>query len=128
MKKIYLIFGSVIIYSILAVSFLYNLNMFNNELGNMSYFRVMFYKNGQAWGYLIRALLFIVLSGWLEFILWKLRKELDIDLKWDVFLWFFCIITIFIFSCLIIYFIQNPILRAAFITILVGFGVVSANN
>ena len=128
MKKIYLIFGSVIIYSILAVSFLYNLNMFNNELGNMSYFRVMFYKNGQAWGYLIRALLFIVLSGWLEFILWKLRKALDIDLKWDVFLWFFCIITIFIFSCLIIYFIQNPILRAAFITILVGFGVVSANN
>lgn len=128
MKKIYLIFGSVIIYSILAVSFLYNLNMFNNELGNMSYFRVMFYKNGQAWGYLIRALLFIVLSGWLEFILWKLRKELDIDLKLDVFLWFFCIITIFIFSCLIIYFIQNPILRAAFITILVGFGVVSANN
>ena len=94
----------------------------------MSYFRVMFYKNGQAWGYLIRALLFIVLSGWLEFILWKLRKELDIDLKLDVFLWFFCIITIFIFSCLIIYFIQNPILRAAFITILVGFGVVSANN
>lgn len=130
MKKLYWMLVAVVIYLIYSGIFIYNLNGFNNELyrENISMLKIMFYKNGEAWKYLIKSLMLIILSGIGEYFLWKFRKELDIDDAIDFIVWILLMIFIFIMVCCIIYFIQNPILRAVFILIFGGFALASSNN
>lgn len=130
MKKLYWMLVAVVIYLIYSGIFIYNLNGFNNELyrENISMLKIMFYKNGEAWKYLIKSLMLIILSGIGEYFLWKFRKELDIDDGMDFIVWILLMIFIFIMVCCIIYFIQNPILRAVFILIFGGFALASSNN
>lgn len=130
MKKLYWMLVAVVIYLIYSGIFIYNLNGFNNELyrENISMLKIMFYKNGEAWKYLIKSLMLIILSGIGEYFLWKFRKELDIDDSIDFIVWILLMIFIFIMVCCIIYFIQNPILRAVFILIFGGFALASSNN
>lgn len=130
MKKLYWMLVAVVIYLIYSGIFIYNLNGFNNELyrENISMLKIMFYKNGEAWKYLIKSLMLIILSGIGEYFLWKFRKELDIDDEMDFIVWILLMIFIFIMVCCIIYFIQNPILRAVFILIFGGFALASSNN
>lgn len=130
MKKLYWMLVAIVIYLIYSGIFIYNLNGFNNELyrENISMLQIMFYKNGEAWKYLIKSLMLIILSGIGEYFLWKFRKELDIDDAIDFIVWILLMIFIFIMVCCIIYFIQNPILRAVFILIFGGFALASSNN
>ena len=130
MKKIWYIAVIVIIFCVISGCFLRDLNGFNKELSreNVNILKVMFYKDGKAWAYLIRSSLIVVISGASEYYLWKFRKDLNINDKYDLVVLIILMLVIFIITCLTIYFIQNPILRAAFIIIFGGFAAFSTKN
>ncbi|WP_455092752.1 hypothetical protein [Parvimonas micra] len=130
MKKIWGFTGIVIVFCVISGRFLWNLNEFNIELSmkNVNILNVMIYQEGKAWKYLIGSTFIVLFSGAIEYCLWKFRKDLDFNNKYDIVVWIILMLVIFIITCLTIYFIQNPILRAAFIIIFGGFALFSTNN
>lgn len=108
----------IIIYSISIGVYIFFLKRFNIELEGLNPIEIMLYKNGNAWLYLIIAIIISLLDGVFLFYLYQLAKVVENIKELGVLL----VLTIILLLMLglVIIFINNPILRAACAVLFIG--------
>ena len=117
---------SAISYLIVTVIYDINLYNFNQCLIGKSYIEIMTYENGKAWYYLIGAILLVVICAFLIYYFWTSRYNLETSEERTTVIILFIVILFCGIS--VIYYIQNPILKAAFTCIIVGTGICSSKS
>lgn len=118
----FIYYVAVIIFSIL-------LNNYNGEIVGKSALDIMSYKNGLSWGFLLFAIVFIILGYLLIYYYWHMRKRKNFEENFVIIFVILIVYAIldFICSIVIVILINNPIFTAAvtFITAIYAFAVVS---
>lgn len=114
------------LYLLISTFYLISLNNFNKLIIGKNYIEIMTYNNGKAWFYLTFSFLLMILGASMTYWLWK--SKLLVSTIDSIISLFICIIIIIIICISIIIYIQNPILRAAFIVILGGSAFASTIN
>lgn len=117
---------STIGYIILSTDFIINLNSFNKKIDGKNVFEIMTYDGGRAWGFLIGSILLVCICGLLLYLFWQSRHSLETFEEQIIVL--ILLVIVIVIGILIIYYIQNPILRAALTCILVGAAIFSSRT
>ena len=110
--------SSVFIYLVVSVIYMMRLNEYNMELIGKNYIEILLYQNGQSWYYFLVAIALIVSGCLISYLSIKTRYILNDAI--DLFILIVIILIIVAVCILLIYFIQNPILRAIFALIMGG--------
>ena len=118
LKRLLYYIALFLIYSTISIKYLVSLNNFNKLIINKRFIEIVIYNDGASWRYCIGALVLILIGIVFIYYLFKYRSSLDNLI--DIIIIILVIISILAICVLIIYFIQNPILRAIFTTLLSG--------
>lgn len=119
----YVVFSCYLVSSII---FCILLNSYNKKLKGKNPLEVMLYENGSSWNYLIWAFILIIAGCIILTVFWSFRNKV-VHTESVLTLLGLIILTVVIIIMLI-YFIQNPILRAVAILFLGGSSLISALN
>lgn len=119
----YIVFS---IYLVCSIIFCSLLNSYNKKLTGKNPLEVMLYENGSSWNYLIWAFVLIIAGCVILSVFWKFRNK--VSNTESVLTLLGLIILTAVIIIILIYFIQNPILRAVAILFLGGSSVMAALN
>lgn len=116
----------ILIYTIVSIKYLFSLNEYNKELIGKGYLAVLLYEEGRTWKYFFLAILLIALGCFSLYIMIKYRYIADDKVDWIILI--SIVLWIIIICIAIIYFINNPILRAVFVAVLAGTAYISSQS
>lgn len=111
------------IYFIISIVYSINLHNFNQQIKNESYITIV--QNSNIISYILGATMLIIM-GVINFLYIFKQLFKSYESMWSYLLILFLLIVHIIFFILIIYLIQNPILRAIFSTFCLGVTITSA--
>lgn len=120
-----------LIYFFVNTIYLFLLNSFNKGVeifaANKDYFAILSYKDNMAYKFFTSAIILAAFAIWrmyrhIKVVLYEDASEIEIAIS-------IIIIIILVISCiLIVFFIQNPILKAIIIVMLAGSAIASFSN
>ena len=112
---------------LLVTGTIYSIKLYylNKELIGLNTIQIIQYRNGIAFNYFFGAIILVILASYIIYCCIKSRREIEFDM--DIILLILLVLLSLCMGILVIYLIQNPILRAILAAVIVG-GIISSSN